>query len=354
MTHQAEHCLAFARRHVAGRDLGASMPAELWRAMAAAGLFRIGLPLAHGGDGAKLSVVAAAERALIAGGGSPGLGTVWAAHQMIARHFLAGFGTEAQQAMWLPRIASGASTASIAISEPKVGAHPKLLTTRATRTATGWRIEGEKSFLTNGPIADLFIVLAITSEEAGRKRYSLLLVPESTPGLSRTVAADYPALHPAGHCGVRLDGCEVSSDAVLGVEGDAYAAMALPFRDAEDALGVSGTAGNIAHMVELLAAALPADAGTDLAAPVGRLLGLSALLDLAATQVAAALDEGRIEQGLMIGIRTLAAHIAGEIRVMGPLPEVAAGLAALDVGLSVARGPRAVRAARLAMGGGRI
>ena len=61
--------------------------------MADAGLFRIGLPLACGGDGAPLSVLAAAERALIAGGGSPGLGTVWAAHQMIPRHFLAGFGS---------------------------------------------------------------------------------------------------------------------------------------------------------------------------------------------------------------------------------------------------------------------
>ncbi len=348
----SDRCLAFARSHIAGRPLGATVPPDLWHAMAAAGLFRIGLPTAHGGDGAPLSAIAAAERGLIAGGGSPGLGTVWAAHQMIPRHFLAGFGTPAQQAHWLPRIAAGTSTAAIAISEPRVGAHPKLLTTSAIRTETGWRIDGEKSFLTNGPIADLFIVLAITAEAAGRKRYSLLLVPESTPGLARTPAADYPALHPAGHCGLRLDGCEVPADALLGPEGDAYDRMALPFRDAEDAIGTSGTAGNIAHLLATMAAALPPDAATETAAPIGQLLGLAGLLDLAATQVAHALDHGRTEQALMIGIRTLAGLIATQIRATTPTPYIEARLAALDIGLSVARLPRAIRAARLALGQG--
>ncbi len=342
-------CLAFARSHIAGRSLGASVPPDVWAAMAEAGLFRIGLPLAHGGDGAPLSSIAAAERALIAGGGSPGLGTVWAAHQMIPRHFLAGFATPAQQQAWLPRIAAGTSTAAIAISEPRVGAHPKLLTTRAIKTAMGWRIDGEKSFLTNGPIADLFIVLAITEETAGRKRYACLLVPDTTRGLTRIPAADYPALHPAGHCGLRLDGVEVPAEALLGPEGEAYERMALPFRDAEDAVGTSGTAGTIAHMIHALAAALPADAPTETAAPIGHLLGLSALLDYAAHQIAAGLDRGHTEQALMIGLRTLAAHIATELRKLPPTPTLATGLAALETGLTVARGPRMIRAARLAM-----
>jgi hypothetical protein len=161
------------------------------------------------------------------------------------------------------------------------------------------------------------------------------------------VAADYPALHPAGHCGIRLDGCEVPAEALLGVEGEAYEGMALPFRDMEDAVGISGAAGNIAQMVGALVAALPRDAAVEVAAPVGRLVGLSAVLDLAAARVAAGLDEGRIEQGVMIGARALVGVLAGEIRAIGVLP----GLAALEVGLSVARGPRAVRAARLARGG---
>ena len=349
MTEQEDLCLAFARSHIAGRSLGATVPPDLWAAMAKAGLFRIGLPLAHGGDGAPLSVLAAADRALIAGGGSPGLATVWGAHQMIPRHFLAGFGTEAQQQDWLPRIAAGTSTASIAISEPRVGAHPKLLSTRATKTATGWRIDGEKSFLPNGPIADLFIVLAITEETAGRKRYSCLVVPDTTKGLTRTKAADYPALHPAGHCGLRLDGVEVPADALLGPAGEAYDRMALPFRDAEDAVGTSSTAGTIAHMIQSLAAALAADAPPATAAPIGHLLGLSAMLDHAARHIAAGLDRGHTDQALMIGLRTLAAHIATELRKLPPNPALNTGLATLETGLTVARGPRMIRAARLAM-----
>ena len=349
VTDQENLCLAFARTRIAGRRLGTAVPPDLWAAMADAGLFRIGLPLACGGDGAPLSVLAAAERALIAGGGSPGLGTVWAAHQMIPRHFLAGFGSTAQQEAWLPRIAAGTSTAAIAISEPRIGAHPKHLTTRAIRTAAGWRIDGEKSFLTNGPIADLFIVLAITGEAAGRKRYSCLHVPDTTRGLTRTPATDYPALHPAGHCGLRLDGVEVPADALLGPEGEAYDRMALPFRDAEDAVGTSGTAGNIAHMVGSLAAGLPADAPPETAAAIGQVLGLSALLDHAARQIANGLDHGHTDQALMIGLRTLAAHIATELHKHPPTPALATGLAALETGLTVARGPRMIRAARLAM-----
>ncbi len=348
---------AFARAHVAGRDLSGDFPHALWRAMGEAGLFRIGLPVAHGGDGAPLSSIAAAERALIRAGGSPGLGSAWTAHQMIARHFIAGFGTPAQQAHWLPRLASGASTASIAISEPGVGAHPKKLTTAAIRTPTGWRIDGAKSFLTNGPIADLFIVLAITEQVGERKRYSCLLVPQDTPGLARVPAPDYPALHPAGHCGLALTACEVPADALLGPEGEAYTAMALPFRDAEDAVGTSGMAGNIAHMLDILAGGLPADAPPEQAAALGNLLGLSAVLTNAASTVAAALDSGPASddapQALMIGIRQLGAELARRIRAaIEPIDparraHIEARLAAIDIGLSVARGPRAIRAGRL-------
>lgn len=344
MTTPAEPIAAFARANIAGRDLSGAFPHALWSAMGAAGLFRIGLPAEHGGDGAGLSAIAAAEYALARAGGSPGLASAWAAHQMVARHFLAGFANAAQRETWLPRLASGASTAAIAISEPKVGAHPKLLTTTATRTQTGWRLDGAKSFLTNGPIADLFVVLAITAEREGRKCYSCFLVPEATQGLARIPARDYPALHPAQHCGLGLQACDLPETALLGPEGEAYPRMALPFRDAEDAISTSGLAGTIAHILDRRVAALPPDAPPEQRAALGRLIGLSAMLTHTATTLAAA-DIGQPgPQALMIGLRQLADDMLPRLRDDAvPDPR----LEAVEIGLSVARGPRAVRAARL-------
>src|ERR1700733_29167 len=100
----------------------------------------------------------------------------------------------------LPRLAS------VAISEPRVGAHPKLLTTRAEEDGDGYCIFGEKAWVSNGPLAEVFIVFAVTAVVEGRKRYSAFLVPRDTPGLSINEAAEYRALAPSRHCGLRLEG----------------------------------------------------------------------------------------------------------------------------------------------------
>src|ERR1700760_367369 len=86
--------------------------------------------------------------------------------RLVTRFFIEGFATAEQRQLWQSQITA------VAISEPKVGAHPKLLTTRADGAADGFRISGEKAWVTNGPLAAVFIVLAITAEDAGRKRYS--------------------------------------------------------------------------------------------------------------------------------------------------------------------------------------
>src|SRR4029077_18154181 len=75
------------------------------------------------------------------------------------------------------------------------------------------------------------------------KRYSAFLVPRDTPGLLIDEAAQYRALAPSRHCGLRLDGCRVPRSALLGPPGGAYEAMALPFRDVEDAVGTFGLLG---------------------------------------------------------------------------------------------------------------
>src|SRR5216683_1278004 len=98
--------------------------------MATAGLFQIGLP----GAGAALDTyraIAIAEQAIAAKTGLLGLASAFAARQMTARFFIAGFADADQRATWLPRVAAGEVCVAIAISEPEVGAHPKHLKTTA-------------------------------------------------------------------------------------------------------------------------------------------------------------------------------------------------------------------------------
>ncbi len=282
--------------------------------------------------------IARAEAALVARTGLLGLGGAFAGRQMVARFFIAGFGTPTQRAAW------AGATAAIAISEPGVGAHPKHLQTRAEPDGEGWRITGEKAWVSNGPVADVLILLAILSEEAGRKRYGAFLVPRAAPGLTITEASR--ALAPSRHCGLLLNSCPVPGAALLGPPGGAYEAMALPFRDVEDAVGLSGLAGACRFLVGRL--------GGD-AHALGGLVALTAVLEAGAARIAAALDAGRLADHAAeaIGLRLLAAEIAARARLhrdeFGPAEDapIERVLTDLDTSQTVARGARAARQARL-------
>lgn len=345
---------AFACAEVAGRDLAAEpeFPHALWRRMGEAGLFRVGLPAAHGGDGAGAVAIAAAERDLIGCGGSPGLASCWAGHQMVARHFLAGHGSDAQQVRFLPAMASGTLTAAVAISEAGAGAHPKHLTTEAARDGGGWVLRGAKSYASNGAVAGLFVVLAITGVVDGRKRYSCFLVPRDALGLTVVAVPTLAAMRPANHCGLRLDGVRLPADALLGPEGAAYETMALPFRDAEDAVSAMGLAATLQLLVR--AAASVGEAAE--MASLGELAGLAAVAAVAAMAAPAALDNGTLQeteaQAVLIGVRQVAGIVVGRVRAMGGdvPPRLERLLAGVELSLSVARGPRKARAERLGAG----
>jgi acyl-CoA dehydrogenase len=274
------------------------------------------------------------------------LGEGCAGRQMVARFFIDGFGTPEQRTACLPRLAS------VAISEPRVGAHPKLLTTRADEDAAGYSIFGEKAWVTNGPLAEVFVVLAVTAIEHNRKRYSAFLVPRETPGLSIDEAPEYRALAPSRHCGLKLDGCRVPRSAMLGARGAAYETMALPFRDVEDAVGTFGLLGAFRFMLARLAKSTEGDAAT---LSLGRMIALVAVYADAAEAVVTALDVGELarQAAALVGLRVLAAEFLQRVRghrdAFGPTDDSVLGRACADLetSLSIAHGPRQAREARL-------
>jgi acyl-CoA dehydrogenase len=293
----------------------------------------------------NFTAIARAKAALVERTGLPGVAGVWGGRQMVARWFIAGFGNPDQRTEWLGR------AASVAISEPRVGAHPRYLTTRADRDGDGFRITGEKAWVSNGPSADVFIVLAITSEQDGRKRYSALLVPRDTPGMTLRDMPAFHALRPSRHCGLVLEGVRVPRSALLGQEGVAYETMALPFRDIEDAVGTFSLLGAFRYLRTRLAAH-----EEEAALSLGGITSLIAIFAEAAAAVVAALDADRLVEkaATLVGLHVLAAELLQRVRAhqaqSGPMGDAAFErlLTDLDVLLSVAKGPRLVRQARLA------
>jgi acyl-CoA dehydrogenase len=146
------------------------------------GLFGYAIPQQWGGLG--LDLMQDVELAMELGYTSLALRSMFGTNNGIAGQVLVGFGTEEQKSRWLEPMASGDVVASFALTEPGAGSNPSGLRTKALRDADDWIISGQKRFITNAPVADLFVVFARTrpADDAG-PGIAVFLVPADTEGV---------------------------------------------------------------------------------------------------------------------------------------------------------------------------
>jgi len=296
-----------------------AFPVALWRKMGEAGLLGLGIPSAYGGSGGDWLSIQAAGEAFARGSRNMGMALSWLIHLIVCRFAILGFGTNKQIEQWLPRLATGEITPSLAISEPGTGAHPKYLRTSALGEGDDWILTGEKSFLTNGPLAGLFVVLAVSATEGGKKQMTAFLVPRETPGLSLTDPLRLDFLRPSPHCGIRLEACRISSDQVLGNQGDAFERISKPFRDLEDVMLMGPVAGGMQVQMAALPVLIarqgisPTD---DLKTAIGELQFRLDALRILAYEAAAMLDSGRRHPefpSLLLSFRSLAGQFQSRL-----------------------------------------
>jgi alkylation response protein AidB-like acyl-CoA dehydrogenase len=245
----------FAREHIAPRsDLSSTgdFPHDLWGKMAQERLFKIGIDEFYGGNGGGYRDLNTSAEALVQFGFNMGLGISWLYQQLVARFLVAGFGSVDQKRQYLPEMVRGELTASFAVSEPKRGAHPKLLTTAAIKDKSFYTLSGEKTYLTNGPIADIFIVIAITGYSGERKEYTAFLVPHNTAGLKVSRSLNLNFFRPAPHGGIIMDNCHLPQTAILGKAGTAYRDMVIPFGRLEDIVMLGTATGGMAAQLAML------------------------------------------------------------------------------------------------------
>jgi acyl-CoA dehydrogenase len=154
------------------------VPARLREQAKALGLFGFALPAEHGGLG--MTMEEQVRLVFELGWTTPAFRSLFGTNNGIAGHVLIEGGTGAQRATLLPRIASGEAVAAFALTEPDAGSDPSDLSTIAVQDGDAWRLDGSKRFITNAPLADLFMVFARTPDGG----ISAFMVEAGTPGLS--------------------------------------------------------------------------------------------------------------------------------------------------------------------------
>ena len=238
----------FAIEHIAMRadlEKAPDFPHDLWQKMGEAGFFQIGIAPEYGGSGGGFRQLTEAGEVFVRSGYNMGLALSWLYQQVIAMCLISGFGTEKQRKRYLPLMAQGKLTASFAVSEPKHGARPKFMNSIAVAQDNGYKINGEKMYLTNGPIAGLFVVVAITGEEHDQKKFSAFLIPASEDGVQISPPMKFDFLKPSPHGGIKLRDCTVSASSLLGEKDKAYADIVIPFSDAENIVMMGAAAGGM-------------------------------------------------------------------------------------------------------------
>ncbi len=129
------------------------------------------------------------------------------------------FGTPAQRE-WLARTRAGSAIAAFALTEPGSGSDVAATATAAERTGDGWVLNGEKTWISNGGIADLYVLFARTGEAPGARGLSAFLLPADAPGLTVVERLKTIAPHPLAH--LRLESVRLPADALIGHAGEGF------------------------------------------------------------------------------------------------------------------------------------
>jgi len=197
---------------------------SLWPAAGEAGLLCPQVPEPYGGIGGDFRHNAVVIEEL-AYSGFAGPATDFSVHSDVCCGYLLHYGTEEQKKKWLPRMVAGQSVCAIAMTEPGTGSDLQGIRTRAVRDGNEYVISGQKTFISNGQMCDLVIVVTRTNPDGGSRAMSLLLVETDRPGFRRGRNLDKLGHLSSDTSELFFDQVRVPASNLLGSEGGAMAAL---------------------------------------------------------------------------------------------------------------------------------
>ena len=231
------------------RDADSSFSVEAWKKCAALGIQGLPIPPEYGGAGADALTIMLSMEALGYGCRDNGLlfslgAQMWSCEMPIVR-----FGTEEQKGRYLPGLSDGSLIGVQCMSEPDTGSDAFALTTSAVVKGDRYVLNGAKTFITNAPIADVFVVFASTDLAKGFAGLSAFLVDRQTAGVSVGAPFHKMGLRTSPMSEVVFTDCEIGPDHLLGPE-SAGAAIFNHSMDWERSCILANTVGSMQRQLE--------------------------------------------------------------------------------------------------------
>lgn len=193
---------------------------ETWNKAGEAGLLCASVPEEYGGPGGTY----AHEAVIIEEMEYAGIGLNFATvvHSTIVTHYILAYGTEEQKLRWLPKMVTGEIVGAIAMTEPGTGSDLQAVKATAEKDGDDWIINGQKTFISNGQLCDLVIVVCKTSRDKGAKGISLLVVECDSDGFSRGQKLSKIGVKASDTSEIFFDNVRVPASNLLGEEGKGF------------------------------------------------------------------------------------------------------------------------------------
>ncbi|MEN6464253.1 MAG: acyl-CoA dehydrogenase family protein [Syntrophaceae bacterium] len=203
-------------------DLESEFSLEIWRRFAQMGLLGLPFPEEYGGGGADFITCCLAGEAVGHAGVDGGHTLAWGAHTYLCGANIMMHGTDEQKSKYLPKIASGESIGCMGLTEPGSGSDAAALASTAVRKGDVYVLNGSKTFITNAPVADVFIIFATLDRAKRHAGITAFILEKGYPGLSTGRPMHKMGCRCSTTSEVFLDNVEVPAANCLGGEGNGW------------------------------------------------------------------------------------------------------------------------------------
>jgi alkylation response protein AidB-like acyl-CoA dehydrogenase len=221
-----DQVIRFAKKELVPRaqehDLKGEFDFQSFRKLGDLGILGLHFPEELGGSDADVVTSVLAGEALGEAGVDGGLTLSYGAHTFLCADTIFAHGTEDQQKKYIPKLASGEWIGCMGLTEPGAGSDVASITTRAEKSGNGYILNGNKMFITNGPIADVAVVYAKTGKDLKHAGISAFIVEKGTPGYSAGKHLIKMGVRSSPTSELIFEDCEIPAENLIGQEGAGF------------------------------------------------------------------------------------------------------------------------------------